>query len=118
MRQCLSIIHKVLKSVQMNIKVYDGNGVEHQPREWFVVPFSIVENIIQRVLDGTIVNYIYNPKQQCLEKQVKKTTLSYNTNSDIDWSSSIGEIDEQLYKKYGLEKDEIEFIERTIKAME
>ena len=73
------IIHKVLKSVQMNIKVYDGDGVEHQPREWFVVPFSIVENIIQRVLDGTIVNYIYNPKQQCLEKQVKKTALSYDT---------------------------------------
>ena len=39
------------------------------------------------------------------------------THSDIDWSRSIGEIDAQLYEKYGLEKDEIEFIERMIKPM-
>ena len=42
----------------------------------------------------------------------------FPSNSDIDWSRSIGEIDAQLYEKYGLEKDEIEFIERMIKPME
>ena len=73
------IIHKVLKSVQMNIKVYDANGVEHQPREWFVVPFGIIEIIIQRILDGTIVNYLYNPKLQCLEKQIKQNSSKYDT---------------------------------------
>lgn len=35
---------------------------------------------------------------------------AFSSNSDIDWSRSIGEIDEQLYEKYELEKDEIEFI--------
>ena len=42
----------------------------------------------------------------------------FTSNSDIDWSRSISEIDTQLYEKYGLEKDEIEFIERMIKPME
>ena len=42
----------------------------------------------------------------------------FTSNSDIDWSRSIGEIDAQLYEKYGLEKGEIEFIERMIKPME
>ena len=42
----------------------------------------------------------------------------FTSNSDIDWSRCIEEIDAQLYEKYGLEKDEIEFIERMIKPME
>ena len=37
---------------------------------------------------------------------------------DIDWSVSIPEIDQQLYKKYGLSADEINFIETAIKPME
>lgn len=37
--------------------------------------------------------------------------------SDIDWSKSIPEIDQQLYKKYGLDEKEIEFIESHVKEM-
>ncbi|GAA5819185.1 MAG: Eco57I restriction-modification methylase domain-containing [Methanobrevibacter sp. CfCl-M3] len=37
--------------------------------------------------------------------------------SDIDWSRPIPEIDQQLYKKYGLTKKEIDFIEDKIKPM-
>lgn len=37
--------------------------------------------------------------------------------SDIDWSKSIPEIDQQLYAKYGLDKKEIEFIETHVKEM-
>lgn len=42
----------------------------------------------------------------------------FTSNSDIDWSKSIPEIDQQLYRKYGLSKDEIDFIEEKVKAME
>jgi type II restriction enzyme len=38
--------------------------------------------------------------------------------SDIDWAQSIGDIDKQLYAKYGLDENEIEFIETHVKAME
>jgi hypothetical protein len=37
--------------------------------------------------------------------------------SDIDWSKSIHEIDLQLYRKYGLDEKEIEFIESHVKEM-
>lgn len=37
--------------------------------------------------------------------------------SDIDWSQSIADIDRQLYKKYGLDDTEIEFIETHVKEM-
>lgn len=42
----------------------------------------------------------------------------WSANSDIDWSRSIAEIDQQLYRKYGLDPHEIDFIEARVKAME
>ena len=41
----------------------------------------------------------------------------FTLNSDIDWSKPIHEIDIQLYKKYGLDKKEVEFIEKNVKGM-
>jgi hypothetical protein len=42
----------------------------------------------------------------------------FTSNSDIDWSKSISDIDKQLYKKYDLSEEEINFIESMIKPME
>lgn len=42
----------------------------------------------------------------------------FTNKSDIDWSRSIAEIDQQLYVKYGLSEKEIDFIETNVKAME
>ena len=41
----------------------------------------------------------------------------FTTSSDIDWSKSIHDIDLQLYRKYGLDEKEIEFIETHVKEM-
>lgn len=40
------------------------------------------------------------------------------SNSDIDWSQTISDIDQQLYKKYNLTEKEIKFIENNVKEME
>ena len=37
--------------------------------------------------------------------------------SDIDWSAEIEDIDKQLYRKYNLSDEEVDFIEKTIKPM-
>ena len=42
---------------------------------------------------------------------------NFTNKSDIDWSVSVAEIDKQLYKKYGLDKKEIELIEKLLKPM-
>jgi hypothetical protein len=42
---------------------------------------------------------------------------NFTSDSDIDWSKSISEIDNQLYTKYGFTKDDIAFIESKIKPM-
>lgn len=54
----------------------------------------------------TQVNYQFVPDQD------------FSSNSDIDWSKTVDEIDEQLYKKYGIDNDEISYINNLIKPME
>ena len=52
------------------------------------------------------------------EKWAYIPVQDYTTSLDIDWSKSVHEIDQQLYNKYGLDEQEIEFIERRAKEME
>ena len=42
----------------------------------------------------------------------------FSLSSDIDWSASISNIDRQLYNKYKLSEEEINFIESKVKEME
>ena len=42
----------------------------------------------------------------------------FTNSSDIDWSKPIAELDKQLYRKYGLSQEEIDYIEYMIKPME
>ena len=42
----------------------------------------------------------------------------FSAASDIDWTKSIPEIDQQLYKKYGLSEEEMNFIETHVKEMD
>ena len=42
----------------------------------------------------------------------------FTSESDIDWTRSIPEIDQQLYEKYNLNDIEIEFIEKQVEEME
>lgn len=41
----------------------------------------------------------------------------FTANSDIDWTKSIPEIDQRLYRKYNLDQHEIDFIEEKVKEM-
>lgn len=52
------------------------------------------------------------------EKWRKIPLQDFTKKSDIDWTKSISEIDQQLYKKYELNEEEINFIETNIKEME
>jgi type II restriction enzyme len=42
----------------------------------------------------------------------------FTPNSDIDWTQSIADIDRQLYTKYALTPEEVNFIETHVKEME
>ena len=73
------LVHQLLKPVQFQVSVFDNEGVEHQPQEWFVVPLQVVDVIIQKIMDGSIVRYTYNPQLECLEKRVVKSKSTFDT---------------------------------------
>jgi hypothetical protein len=64
-----------------------------------------LHSIMKTSQHGTSKTYKFVPLQD------------FTSNSDINWSKSILEIDQQLYKKYNLTGNEIEFIEKMIKPM-
>lgn len=74
-----SLIHQVLDAVQMQISILDNKGVSYYPKEWYVVPFPVIETIIKKILDGTITKYIYNPQLKCLEKTIVKQESTLDT---------------------------------------
>ena len=73
------LVHLILKPVQFQVSVYDDKGIEHQPQEWFIVPLPVVDVIIKKIMDGTIVGYTYNPQMECLEKRVVKAKSTFDT---------------------------------------
>jgi hypothetical protein len=43
---------------------------------------------------------------------------NFSANSSIDWTQTLADLDKQLYAKYGLNEEEVAFIETRVKAME
>lgn len=66
-----------------------------------------------RAMLGTLKVTQDNPRETWLNVPLQ----DFTTNSDIDWSQSIPEIDKQLYKKYNLSPEEIAFIESKVREM-
>lgn len=64
------MVHQILKPVQFHVTVVDDNGVSYEPKEWFVIPLNVVDIVIARIMDGSILGYTYNASMKCLEKRV------------------------------------------------
>ena len=72
------LVHQLLKPVQFQVTVFDEKGIEHQPQEWFIVPLPVVDVMIKKIMDGTIVGYTYNPQMECMEKRVVKAKSTFD----------------------------------------
>lgn len=56
------LLHRFFGKVCLNVDVYDDQHRRITPREWFVVPFQIIEKAIDMLIKGSIVDYIYDEK--------------------------------------------------------
>lgn len=72
-----------------------------------------VKSKFARALLGILKTTQHNPP----EKWKFIPLQNFTDASDIDWSKSVAEIDKQLYTKYGLSDEEIDFIESHVKEM-
>ena len=59
-------IHQFFNKVNVNFEVYDKEGNKHYPREWFIAPLEIIQEVIQLIVDGKIDLYKYDDAVQML----------------------------------------------------
>jgi hypothetical protein len=69
-----NLIHRVFDRAQLDIEINDRFGRPVKPREWFLVPLFVVDEAVERIKDGSITNYIYDPKAAQLVKAESQTT--------------------------------------------
>ena len=56
-----SLIQKIFSNAKLKIKINDRFGNAVSPEEWFLVPLDVIKDAIQKIIEGTITEYIYDP---------------------------------------------------------
>jgi hypothetical protein len=56
------LIHRFFEPAKLNIEIKDRFGNPIVPREWFLVPLFIIDEAVEKIKDGSIVNYSYDSK--------------------------------------------------------
>ncbi len=63
-----NLIHRVLDPARLDIEIKDRFGSAVRPREWFLVPLFVVDEVVERIKDKSITKYVYDPKAAKLVK--------------------------------------------------
>lgn len=64
-----NLIHRIFDPARLNIEIKDKFGNPVIPREWFLVPLSAIDDAVEKIKDGTITGYIYDPKEARLKRR-------------------------------------------------
>ena len=62
------LFHKLFAPARLNITINDRFGHPVQPEEWFLVPLFVIDEAVERIKNGTITQYVYDPQAVCLVK--------------------------------------------------
>jgi hypothetical protein len=57
-----NIFHRLFGAVQIDLSIEDHAGRPVRPREWFLVPLQVIDEAVQRILDGSITETVYDPE--------------------------------------------------------
>lgn len=57
-----NLFHKIFAPAQLDLTLEDRFGKPVKPREWFLVPLQAIDEAVSRIRDGSITDYIYDPK--------------------------------------------------------
>jgi hypothetical protein len=63
-----NIIHKFFGAAKLDIEIKDRFGKPVTAREWFLVPVFVIDEMVEKIKDGTISDYRYDPATAGLKK--------------------------------------------------
>jgi len=61
-----NLIHRIFEPAKLEIEIKDRFGRPVVPREWFLVPLFAIDEAVERIRDGTISDYRYDPAKAAL----------------------------------------------------
>ncbi len=56
------IFHRLFGTAQLDLTIEDRFGNPVRPREWFLVPLHVIDEVVQRIRDSSITNVVYDPQ--------------------------------------------------------
>lgn len=65
-----NLVHRIFGPARLDIEIKDRFGQPVIPREWFLVPLFIVDEAVERIRDGSIIQYSYDPLSASLKQAV------------------------------------------------
>jgi hypothetical protein len=57
-----NLIHRIFAPAQLDIEIKDRFGNPVIPREWFLVPVFVIDDAVEKIRDGTITEFSYDPE--------------------------------------------------------
>jgi hypothetical protein len=63
-----NLLHRFFSAARLDVEIPDRLGNLIKPREWFLVPLQVVDEVVKRIQNQTIVDYEYDPATASLRK--------------------------------------------------
>jgi hypothetical protein len=60
------LVHNFFGKTCLNFDIFDVKGNRHTPREWFIVPLETIEEAIEFIISGEIVDYRYDTEREII----------------------------------------------------
>ena len=60
------LLHNFFGNSCLEIDVFDEKGTRHTPREWFIAPIEVIEQAIELIISGEIINFTYDSNNQII----------------------------------------------------
>ncbi|MNR16265.1 hypothetical protein D3C85_1328550 [compost metagenome] len=54
------LLHNFFGKACLNIDIFDENKKRYTPREWFIAPLVVIEQAIELIISGEVINYSYD----------------------------------------------------------
>lgn len=64
-----NLLHRFFDGARLEVQITDRFGNHVVPREWFLVPLFIIDEVIEKIKDGSLSNYKYDPGKVSLVKK-------------------------------------------------
>ncbi|MBI1392925.1 MAG: GIY-YIG nuclease family protein [Alphaproteobacteria bacterium] len=64
-----NLFHRIFEPARLDIEIKDRFGNPFSPREWFLVPLAAINEAVDKIKDGTITTFKYDPTLATLTKK-------------------------------------------------